>query len=131
MKWSDDGTGATATYGKEGVYFVFHKDTPPKVEWQANLEAITALGNPWCWVAAKRNGQYVVLDAGNGPTREAAIAGAEAHQKASVREAQEVIKLTRKFLANTADEEKREKLQKRLDDLLAAHPELAHKGKGK
>jgi hypothetical protein len=131
MKWSDDGTGSTAPYGKEGAYFVFHKDAPPKVDWHANLDAITALGNPWCWVAAKGNGNYVVLDAGNGATRDEAIAGAEAHQKSSAREAQEVIKLTRKVLANTTDEEKREKLQKRLDDLLAAHPELAQKAKGK
>jgi hypothetical protein len=128
MKWSDEvgGTGATAPYGKEGCYFVFHKDTAPKAAWFANLEAIVALGKPWCWVAAKSSdgGMYIVLDAGPAVTREKAIAGAEACQKALAHEAQEVIKLTRKVLAKTTDEAKREKLRKRPDDLLAAHPEF-------
>jgi hypothetical protein len=128
MKWSDDGTGATATYGLEGFYFVFHKETAPKVAWLANLDMIAAFGKPWCWVAAKKNGKYVVLDAGNGATRKEAMAGAEAHQKTIAREAQEVIKLTRKVLANTTDEAKCLKLQTRLDDLLAAHPEFAQEG---
>jgi hypothetical protein len=129
MKWSDeiDGTGATALYGKVGLYFVFHKDTPPKVAGLADPDPITAPGKPWCWVVGKKSerGEYVVLDAGNGATREKAISGAEAHQKASAYEAQEAIKLARRLLENGADEAKHKKLQKRLDDLLAAHPEYA------
>jgi hypothetical protein len=129
MKWSDetDGTGATALYGKEGLYFVFHRGTPPKVAWLASPDMIGTPGKPWTWVAVKKDesGKYIVLDAGNGATREKAIAGAEAQQKAMVREAKEAIKITRKVLANAIDEAKREKLQKRLDDLLAAHPEFA------
>jgi len=129
MKWSDevDGTGAAAPYGKEGFYFVFHKDTPPKVAWLANLDAIAAPGKPWCWVTMKTSagGKYMVMDAGHGVTREKAIAGAEAHHRASASEAREVIKLTRRVLKSGVDEAKREKLQMRLDDLLAAHPEFA------